>query len=63
MTTRLSWLAASSLLRGTRFGIVASLAGIQNSPTISIRIVATNSHHSVPTSGMVQNSTNRSTSP
>ena len=59
---RLSWLAASSRSRGTRFGIVASLAGIQNRLATSIRNVATNSHHRVPTSGIDRNSANRATS-
>ncbi len=38
---RLSWFAASSRCRGTRLGIVASLAGSQNRPTHSISSVAT----------------------
>jgi hypothetical protein len=34
---RVSWLAPSSCSRGTRFGTDASLAGIQNRLTVSMR--------------------------
>ncbi len=59
---RLSWLAASSRSLGTRFGTDASFAGIQNRLRISIRNVATSSHHRVPTIGMEANNPNRRTS-
>ncbi len=59
---RLSWLAVSSRSRGTRFGTVASLAGIQIRLATSMRNVATNSHHRVPTSGIDRNSANRARS-
>ena len=59
VVTRLTWLAASSWSRRTRLGTDASLAGIQNRLAHSIRNDATNSHHSVPTSGIEANSTNR----
>ena len=63
MVARLIWFAASSRLRGTRFGTVASLAGIQNSATHSISTVATYSQVSVFTSGIVMNSRPRRVSP
>jgi hypothetical protein len=59
---RLSWLAVSSRSRGTRFGTVASLAGIQTRLATSMRNVATNSHHKVPTSGIDRNNANRARS-
>ncbi len=59
---RLSWLAASSWLRGTRFGTDASLAGIQNRLTASMRKLATSRYSSDPDSGMLTNRLNRSRS-
>ncbi len=53
MVARLIWLAASSRWRGTRFGTVASFAGSHTRLTISIRTVATKTHHRVPTIGIV----------
>ena len=62
VVTRLTWLASSSWSRRTRLGTEASLAGIQNRLTHSMRKVAVNSHHSVPASGIDANRANRSTS-
>ncbi len=59
VVTRLTWLASSSWSRRTRLGTEASLAGIQNRLTHSIRNDATNSHQSVPTIGIDANSTKR----
>jgi hypothetical protein len=58
-----TWFADSNSRGGTRFGTVASLAGIQNIAAISIRKVAANSHHRVPTSGIEMNSRHRALSP
>ena len=57
-----SWLAASSCSFGTRFGTDASLAGIQNRLTASMRKLATSRYGSDPVSGMSTNSTKRSRS-
>ena len=45
VVTRFSWFADSSWLRGTRLGIEASFAGIQNRLAHSMRNDAVNSHH------------------
>jgi hypothetical protein len=54
VVARLTWFAASSRWRGTRLGIVASFAGPHTRLTASMRTVATNTHHKVPTIGMVR---------
>ena len=61
--SRFSWLAASSRCRGTRFGIVASLAGIQNRLAASMHTVATMSHQSSPTNGIDSVNAARTKSP
>ena len=59
VVTRLTWFADSNWSLRTRLGTEASFAGIQNRPTHSTRKVATNSHHSAPTSGIDRNNANR----
>jgi hypothetical protein len=58
-----SWLARSSLLRGTRFGTVASLAGSQTRLIASMITVATKTHHNVLMIGIVMNTAARAKSP
>ena len=41
VTIKLSWFADSSSSRGSRFGTLASFAGVQNRPTASTRKLAT----------------------
>jgi hypothetical protein len=55
-------LAASSRSFGTRFGTVASFAGIQNRLAVSMRNVATKRYQYVPTKGIDANSANRAMS-
>ncbi len=64
-----SWLAPSSCSRGTRFGTEASLAGIQNRLTVSMKNEATSRYSSEvsllatdPTTGIDRNSEKRSKS-
>jgi hypothetical protein len=59
VVTRLSWLAVSRRSFGTRLGMDASLAGIQNRLLHSIRKDATNSHQSVSINGMETKSPKR----
>ncbi len=58
-----SWLACSSWLAGTRLGTVASLAGSQTRLIASMSTVATSTHHSVLTIGMVRKIAPRRKSP
>ena len=59
----LIWLAASSLSRGTRLGIVASFAGSQTRVIASMITVATKTHSRVWMIGMVMKTIPRRMSP
>ena len=63
VVSRLSWLARSSLSLGTRFGMDAEVAGLQNWVATPARNLATKIQARLGNSGMDRNSRPRITSP